>query len=85
MAPHLAVAALKLAGRARILKLNVDQTVSPGRLGIIAVPSLLLFVNGREVARETGLPKSDAIVNWVEACALFDPVPAGPQRGSHTA
>jgi thioredoxin 1 len=55
LAPILAEVAADWAGRARVMKLNVD--VSPSsteRLSVRAIPTLILFKNGREVERLLG-------------------------------
>jgi thioredoxin 1 len=43
------------AGRLRIAKVNTDENpVEAGRLGIMGIPTLIFFVNGREVDRVVG-------------------------------
>jgi thioredoxin 2 len=71
MAPQYAAAAAELEPKVRLAKL--DTETAPGisaRFDIRSIPTLAVFRNGREVARQSGaLSKSD-IVQWVRAQAL---------------
>lgn len=69
MAPNFKSAAAQLAGKARFLKLNADDSETARRLGVRSIPSLILFQNGREAARQLGLMSKDGIVAWVQANA----------------
>ncbi|RBL65437.1 thioredoxin TrxC, partial [Pseudomonas sp. MWU13-2625] len=54
-APIFQQAAAQLSGKCRLAKL--DSEANPqlaGQLGIRSIPSLILFKNGREVARQSG-------------------------------
>lgn len=65
MAPNFAAAARTLAGQARLLKLNADESTTVRHLGVSGIPALLLFRNGRIVARKAGLMQAGALVHWV--------------------
>lgn len=67
MAPHFAAAASKLAGHARLVKLNADHSQMVSTLGVSGIPALILFRDGRIVDRKAGLIKADALVAWVRA------------------
>jgi len=69
MEPNFKDAAARLAGDARFLKLNADTSEAAVRLGVRSIPSLILFHDGREVARKLGLMSKDGIVAWVQANA----------------
>jgi thioredoxin 1 len=62
MAPAVEAAAQKLAGEAKVYKLNVDDhpAVSP-RFNIRGIPTLILFQDGREIDRLVGLSSEDQI------------------------
>ena len=49
------------AGRVKIGKVDIDESpATPSRYGIMAVPTLILFKNGREFEKITGYkPKAD--------------------------
>jgi thioredoxin 2 len=68
MAPEYEKAAQATEPRARFLKLNSDneQDVS-ARLGIRGIPTMLLYRDGKEIARTSGSRSARDIVNWVEA------------------
>jgi thioredoxin 1 len=62
MSPAIEAAAQKLAGEAKVYKVNVDENpeVSP-RFGIRGIPTLILFKNGREASRLIGLSSREQI------------------------
>lgn len=67
MAPQFEAAARQLKGRALLVKVNSDvaqQTAA--RFNIRSIPTLALFVGGREVARQPGAMTNPAqIAAWV--------------------
>jgi len=66
MGPQFEEAAKKLHPRARLAKIDTtaDQALA-ARFNIMAVPTLVLFKDGREVARQPGAMNAPDIVNWV--------------------
>ena len=62
MGPAVEAAAAKLAGNAKVYKLNVDDnpSVSP-RFNVRGIPTLILFKDGREAKRLVGLSTSEQI------------------------
>lgn len=53
--PHLKELAKEMAGRLKVVKVNVEQNRRiPGQFGIRAVPTLILFQGQGEVARSSG-------------------------------
>jgi thioredoxin 2 len=55
VAPELAKVAARNAGRLLVAKVNTDELAElGGRLGIRSIPTLAVFVGGREVARTSG-------------------------------
>ena len=65
MAPTFAAAAQHFEPDVRFLKLNADQTRAPAQLGVRGIPALILFHNGREVARQAGLMTADQLNAWL--------------------
>ena len=67
LAPALEGAAVQLAGKVTIAKVNIDDNPqAPTKYGIRSIPTLILFKNGRPVAtRVGGLPQSE-LVKWIE-------------------
>lgn len=65
MAPNYAAAAGDLAGEVRLLKLNADENETASRLGVRSIPALIMFVDGREVARQAGLMSREGVAAWV--------------------
>ena len=66
MAPEFAKAAAALEPQARFIKLNsdVEQAIA-GRLGIRGIPTMLLYRDGKEIARVSGAMSAAQIGGWV--------------------
>ncbi|MCY1277535.1 Thioredoxin 2 [compost metagenome] len=70
-APTFQQAAAQLSGRVRLAKL--DSEANPqlaGQLGIRSIPSLLLFKDGREVARQSGALPLPQLLAWLRQHGL---------------
>jgi len=62
IAPVIDELASELAGRLRVVKLNVDESpATAARFGLQSIPTLLLFRDGREVDRIIGVPPKSEI------------------------
>jgi thioredoxin 2 len=67
MAPAYEQAAAQLEPRVQVVKVNTDEAQGVGaRLNIRSIPTLALFVNGREVARQAGAMGAADIVRWTQ-------------------
>jgi thioredoxin 2 len=68
MAPAFAQAARELEPRVRLAKLNTeDQQAIAARYAIRSIPTMILFQQGREVARISGALGAADIVRWVRS------------------
>lgn len=68
MAPQLREASRVFGNRVRVAKIDTDQhPTQASKLGIQGLPTLLLFQNGKEVARVEGALMKDQVVQWVES------------------
>ena len=67
-APIFEQAAAQLAGRCRLAKLDseANQQMS-GQLGIRSIPSLILFRDGKEVARQSGAFPLQQLLAWLKS------------------
>jgi thioredoxin 2 len=65
MAPHFAEATRRLEPNVRFLKMNADQNRAPTQLGVRGIPTLVLFHDGHEMDRRSGLMTSDQITEWL--------------------
>ncbi|MGQ9490828.1 MAG: thioredoxin [Anaerolineae bacterium] len=62
IAPAVAQLAREFAGRAIVAKLNVDENPqTAGRFGIMSIPTLLIFRNGRVVDQIVGAQPPDVL------------------------
>ncbi len=65
MAPAFEAAAAQLEPDMRLLKLNSqNEPEVSARLGIRGIPTMLLYANGREIARVSGAMDKEQIVSW---------------------
>jgi thioredoxin-like negative regulator of GroEL len=55
----------KLAGRAAVVQVNVDENPQlSSRFGVTGIPALFLIKKGRVVDRITGAQSAEAVVEW---------------------
>lgn len=65
-APTFEQAATQLRGRCRLAKLDSEaHSQLSAQLGIRSIPSLILFRNGREVARQSGALPLPQLLAWL--------------------
>ncbi len=65
MAPAFEQAAAQLEPRVRLAKVNTEEEQMLGmQLGIRSIPTLVLFQNGREIARQPGAMGPSDILRW---------------------
>ena len=71
IAPVVDQLAAELAGRARVVKLNIDENpVTAKRLDVRSIPMLLVFKGGREIDRIVGVrPKTEIARRLQQAIA----------------
>lgn len=70
MAPAFQRAAAELEPRIRLAKVNTEAEPSIGaRFGIRAIPTLVGFRGGKEVARQPGAQDLAGIVSWARSAA----------------
>jgi thioredoxin len=68
MAPQFEQAARRLKGEAILAKVDSDASpLASSRFGIRSIPTLVLFRNGKEIARQAGAVQAAQIVSWVQA------------------
>jgi thioredoxin 2 len=66
MAPAFEEAARRMEPGARFAKLNTDQAQDvAARYGIRSIPTLIVFRDGREVARQPGAMGAEQLSRWV--------------------
>ena len=67
MAPAFAEAAARLASAARLVKLNTEEEQAiAAQYGIRSIPTMIIFRDGRETARQSGAMGAADIVRWVQ-------------------
>ncbi len=67
IAPSIEAVAQQFDGKAKIVKLNVDENMeTPQQYGIRSIPTLILFKNGVEQERIVGAVPRDVIARLIE-------------------
>jgi thioredoxin 2 len=67
VAPGVEQAAQELAGRLKVVKVNVDEAPRVAeRFGVRGIPTLLVLRQGREIARQVGAVPPAALVRWAQ-------------------
>ena len=67
VAPALEQLAKDLAGTLRVVKVNVDDSPEvSARLGVQGIPTMVLFAEGSEVARQVGALPQQALRTWAD-------------------
>lgn len=57
----------EVGDQVEIYKLDVDECEQTAKnYGVMSIPTLILFKNGKEVAKNVGLMSQDAILDWIE-------------------
>jgi len=83
IAPAVERTAVELAGRLKVVKVNVDQAPAiSARYGVQSIPTLLILRDGRVVDRVVGAVPADRLVAWVRAAVPArgaEPPPAAHQ------
>ena len=71
MGPEFEKAAKQLKTTARFAKINTDKHPNASqRYNIRGIPALLLFKNGKEIARHAGVMRSAELVKWVKTRSM---------------
>lgn len=66
MAPHFARAAAQLEPGMRFAKLDTEAAQEiAGRYNIRSIPTLIVFRQGREIARQSGAMETRALTSWL--------------------
>ena len=68
IAPALEEIAAEMGGKVKIAKLNIDENPStPGKYGIRAIPTLMLFKDGEVAATQMGAQTKGKLMDWINA------------------
>ena len=55
------------AGQITIAKLNIDENPEvPSTYGIMSIPTLILFKNGKSVSSQIGLVEKSSLAKWID-------------------
>jgi thioredoxin 2 len=67
MAPVIDRVAAQRASTLRVAKVNTDEQQGlAARFGIRSIPTLILFRNGRELARQAGAVDATSLAHWLD-------------------
>jgi len=77
MSPVLEATAEKLSGRMKFAKLNTDEHLETAkRFGIFAIPTMIIFKDGKEVNRMVGLVPQDELESQLHSYLAARPEPS---------
>lgn len=66
IAPILEEVATEMAGKIKIVKLNIDQNPNiPAQFGVRSIPTLTLFKGGQALSTKVGVLPKGKIVEWI--------------------
>ncbi|WP_126975207.1 thioredoxin [Frigidibacter oleivorans] len=66
--PALEEIAEELAGKVKIVKVNVDENPdSPAQLGVRGIPALFMFKDGQVVSNKVGAAPKAALQSWIQS------------------
>ena len=67
LSPILEEVAPSYQGKLKIVKMNVDENPeTPGQFGVMSIPTMIFFKNGKEVDRVTGAVPKDVVKSRIE-------------------
>ncbi|HWQ32868.1 MAG TPA: thioredoxin [Blastocatellia bacterium] len=68
LAPVIEQLAAELAGRVRVVKLNIDENpITSSRFGVRNIPTLLIMDQGREISRLLGVRPKEEILRALQS------------------
>ena len=68
MVPVIEDLSQEYSGKAKIAKLNVDEAREiASKYGIMSIPTMILFNDGKEVARLTGAMPKEKLSEWIDS------------------
>ena len=66
IAPALDEIATEMAGKVKIVKMNVDENPGvPGKVGIRSIPTLMVFKDGQLAAQKVGAAPKGELSKWI--------------------
>ncbi len=81
IAPGVQRASQELAGRLKVVKVNVDDAPSvSARFGVQGIPTLVILRDGRPIARQVGAMPADRLVGWARRTVDEPASPSGSDR-----
>ena len=68
ISPALEEIAQEMNGKVKIAKINIDENPNtPGKYGIRAIPTLMLFKDGEVTSTQMGAQPKSKLVDWINA------------------
>jgi thioredoxin 1 len=71
IAPALEEISGSLGAKVKIVKLNVDENpATASKYGIMSIPTLMVFKNGKEASRQVGAGPKQKLEQWITAASV---------------
>lgn len=69
MSPVINELSKEFEGKVKIAKMNIDDNpIGPGKLGIMSIPTIILFKDGEIIDRKVGMQTKQKLVDWINSC-----------------
>jgi len=66
--PHLEQIADEMAGKLKVVKVNIDENpLAPGKYGVRSIPTLLVFKDGQVAATKIGAAPKQQLAQWLNS------------------
>ncbi|MCB1493864.1 MAG: thioredoxin [Rhodobiaceae bacterium] len=67
LAPALDEIATEMQDTVKVVKVNIDENPdAPGRYGVRAIPTLMLFKDGQLASTQVGVQPKSRLVDWIK-------------------
>ncbi len=68
LAPTLDELSTELAGKIKIVKMNVDDSPkTPSEIGIRGIPTMMIYKDGKAIATKVGASPKGSIIDWINS------------------
>lgn len=68
MAPHFKTVTAQMEPRVRFAKVDTEHAQrTAAQFGIRSIPTVVIFRNGREIARQAGAMDAPTLANWIQS------------------
>lgn len=68
LGPILEELAKDMEGKIKVAKINIDENQAiPSSFGVLSIPTMMIFKNGKVISTQVGLLPKDSLENWINS------------------